>query len=163
MIVFCEECGSRNLVDTEAMKESTSPPKCKECNDILRIPFSPASQPQNIIDSKTLSYRLELRFREHIIEISQTRPSITMGRQGHNNLVVEDNRVSRSHARIVYRQDKFVLIDHSTNGTYVFVKGKKGMNLKQNELALVGSGIFGLGRKVAPDSPEAIHFSVKTS
>jgi hypothetical protein len=83
-----------------------------------------------------------------------------MGRQSHNNLVVEDSRVSRSHARIVFRQNEFVLIDHSTNGTYVFVKGEKGMNLKQNELLLQGSGIFGLGRKVAPDSPEAIHYAV---
>jgi predicted component of type VI protein secretion system len=104
---------------------------------------------------------LELRFRDNIIEISRNRPSVTMGRQSHNNLVVEDSRVSRSHARIVYRQDKFVLIDHSTNGTYVFIKGGKGMNLRQNELALTGSGIFGLGRRVAPDSDEAIHFSIK--
>ncbi len=162
MIVFCEECGSKNVVEPEALQGDASPPKCKECGDILRIPVSSASQPQ-IVDPKTLSYRLELRFKDNVIEISQTRPSITMGRQSHNNLVVEDNRVSRSHARIVYRQDKFVLIDHSTNGTYVFVKGQKGMNLKQNELALAGSGIFGLGRKVAPDSPEAIHFAVRDS
>jgi len=95
-----------------------------------------------------------------IIEISQERPNVTMGRQRHNDLVVQDNRVSRSHARFEYRKGKFVLIDQSTNGTYVFIKGKKGMNLKQDELPVHGSGIIGLGRKVTSDSPQAIHFTI---
>ena len=55
-----------------------------------------------------------------------------------------------------------MLVDQSTNGTYVFVKGKKGLNLRQDELPLNGSGFIGLGRKVAANSPEAIHFTVTT-
>lgn len=158
MIVFCEECGSRNIVDKEAAKEGAAP-RCDSCKTILLLHGSPLSA--SISQKK--GPRLELKFQDIAMEISQARPSITMGRQSHNNLVVEDTRVSRSHSRIVYRQDEFVLIDHSTNGTYVFIKGEKGMNLKQNELLLQGSGIFGLGRKVAPDSPEAIHFKVMPS
>lgn len=160
MIVFCEECGSRNIVDMEAAKEDGGAPRCESCNTILMIPGSPLGS-SSISQKK--GPRLELKFRDSALEISQARPSVTMGRQSHNNLVVEDSRVSRSHARIVFRQNEFVLIDHSTNGTYVFIKGEKGMNLKQNELLLQGSGIFGLGRKVAPDSPEAIHFEVTTA
>ncbi len=159
MIVFCEECGSRNIVDAEAAKEGAAP-RCDSCNTVLVLHGSPFAA-SSISQKK--GPRLELKFRDAAMEISQSRPSITMGRQSHNNLVVEDSRVSRSHARIVFRQNEFVLIDHSTNGTYVFIKGEKGMNLKQNELLLQGSGIFGLGRKVAPDSPEAIHFSVVPS
>ncbi len=159
MIIFCEECGSRNVVDGEAAKGGAAP-RCDTCNTILVLPGSPSAA--STISQKK-GPRLELSFRDNALEISQARPSITMGRQSHNNLVVEDSRVSRSHARIVFRQNEFVLIDHSTNGTYVFIKGEKGMNLKQNEILLQGSGIFGLGRKVAPDSPEAIHFSVVPS
>lgn len=159
MIVFCEECGSRNIVDAEAIKEGPAP-RCDNCKTVLvlrGVPLGAASV------SQKKGPRLKIKFRDTTMEISQSRPSVTMGRQSHNNLVVEDSRVSRSHARIVFRQNEFVLIDHSTNGTYVFIKGEKGMNLKQNELPLKGSGIFGLGRKVAPDSPEAIHFSVASS
>jgi len=159
IVVFCEECGARNVVETDTLKEK-APPRCQECDTILRLPGS--LNLQSPPETLTPQACLELRFRDNVIEISRTRPSVTMGRQSHNNLVVEDSRVSRSHARIVYRQDKFVLIDHSTNGTYVFIKGGKGMNLKQNELALSGSGIFGLGRRVAPDSDEAIHFTIRT-
>lgn len=160
MIVFCEECGSRNIVDAEAAKKGPAP-RCDSCHTVLVLPGARSSLSSSLTQKK--GPRLELRFRDTEMEISQARPSITMGRQSHNNLVVEDSRVSRSHARIVFRQNEFVLIDHSTNGTYVFVKGEKGMNLKQNELLLQGSGIFGLGRKVAPDSPEAIHFAVVPS
>lgn len=161
MIVFCEECGARNILDPEKVKKSA--PRCNNCNEVLRLDVGQTIA--SAVGKQTpvpKNLRMELQFREQTFEISQNRPSVTMGRQGHNNLVVEDNRVSRSHARIVLRQDKFVLIDHSTNGTYVFVKGEKGLNLKQNELPLTGSGIFGLGRKVAPDSPEAIHFNIKS-
>lgn len=155
MIVFCEECGARNVVEPEQIKGAT-PPRCHACNDILRIPVAARTD-----GAAGVTVRMELRFREEVVEISASRPSVTMGRQSHNNLVVEDSRVSRSHARIVYRQDQFYLVDHSTNGTYVFIKGEKGVNLKQKEIPLKGSGIFGLGRRVAPDSPEAIHFNVK--
>ncbi len=159
MIVFCEECGSRNIVDDDEINGAT-PPRCQSCKDILRIPLAQQAGGKTAA-AREAGFRLELRFKDDVIEISQQRPSVTMGRQSHNNLVVEDSRVSRSHARIVLRQNQFILIDHSTNGTYVFIKGEKGMNLKQNEFPLQGSGIFGLGRRVAPDSPEAIHFDVK--
>lgn len=161
MIVFCEECGARNVVDPDKIKSVSDIPKCEKCHDALRIALPQISHVSQ--DSDEANECMELRFKTEVKEIDQNRPSVTMGRQSHNNLVVEDNRVSRSHARIVYRQKQFILIDHSTNGTYVFVKGQKGMNLKQNELPLTGSGIFGLGRKVAPDSPEAIHFDIKST
>ncbi len=158
MIVFCEECGERNLIDPA---KSNGKPRCLSCNDILRLPISQTTESLNdVVQEKAIS-RLELTFQEDVIEISKVRPSITMGRQRYNDLVVEDNRVSRSHARFEYRRNEFVLIDQSTNGTYVFVKGKKGMNLRQDELPLNGSGFIGLGRKVASNSPEAIHFTIK--
>lgn len=161
MLVFCEECGIKNDVDPNIVTggESDPPPRCNGCDTILLLPVTQISEPQKVVAPQTL-HLLELRFHDHIIEISQDRPSVTMGRQRHNDLVVQDNRVSRSHARFEYRKGKFVLIDQSTNGTYVFIRGKKGMNLKQDELPVHGNGIIGLGRKVTPDSPQAIHFTI---
>lgn len=157
MIVFCEDCGERNIVDLEWAKERGNI-RCRACNDILKfsIPRESAALPQ-----KPVPTRLEIRLGEHRIEISQTRPTATMGRQEHNDLEVIDTRVSRSHARIEYRKGQFVLVDHSTNGTFVMINGEKGINLRRNEVALEGSGIISLGRKVPPDSPKAIHFALK--
>ncbi len=165
MPVFCEECGFKNEVDSDLITEDSPPPRCQRCDSILLIPDLPPHmtvhvQPRKEQSAPQTSRLLELRFHDHIIEISEERPGVTMGRQRHNDLVVQDNRVSRSHARFEYRKGKFILIDQSTNGTYVFIKGKKAMNLKQDELPVYGSGIIGLGRKVTPDSPQAIHFTI---
>lgn len=97
-----------------------------------------------------------------MILLNQTRPTITMGRQEHNDLEVIDTRVSRSHARIEYRDGAFFLIDHSTNGTFVLMNGQKGVNLRRKEIALKKDGFITLGRKGTPDSPKAIHFQLKS-
>lgn len=113
------------------------------------------------LDARKIESRMELTFQGRTIEIDQNRPSVTLGRQSHNDMVVNDTRVSRSHARIEYRRGKFILIDQSTNGTFALIQGKKSITLRRDEAALLGSGIIGLGREVTDDSPVAIHYSIK--
>ncbi len=165
MIVFCEDCGERNIVEPEEVAKTGKPPRCRSCGDILRISVSDQSDdsPQNDQKGTDLPVSMELRYGSTVLEVSQTRPSITMGRQEHNDLEVIDTRVSRSHARIEYRNGRFVLIDHSTNGTFMMTDDGKGANLKRSETVLEGRGIITLGRKVSPDSPKAIRFSLKTA
>jgi adenylate cyclase len=158
MIVFCEECGERNNIAPDTVKGG--PSRCQSCNSILRY-TAPTLYPSEAGSSRVAYSQMELRLGDRVIEISQTRPSVTMGRQEHNDLEVVDTRVSRSHARIEYRNGKFMVIDHSTNGTYVQMQGIDGVNLKQEEQELKGSGIISLGRKLPPESPKAIHFVIK--
>jgi pSer/pThr/pTyr-binding forkhead associated (FHA) protein len=101
---------------------------------------------------------------DQIIEIGKDLSRVTIGRQPHNNLVVNDIRVSRTHARIEYRRGKFILIDQSTNGTYT--EGQEGdhIHLRRDEVPLSGSGVISLGRKIMRDSVDdrsLIHFEVK--
>jgi hypothetical protein len=51
--------------------------------------------------------------------------------------------------RIERRRDKFVLIDQSSNGTYVTVEGEPEIHLRREELILRGRGhvCFGHGWK----------------
>jgi len=111
--------------------------------------------------SPAFKCRIELRLRDVVIEVDDNRPSASLGRQLHNDIVVENNRVSRSHARVEYRRGKFLLIDQSTNGTFVTIQGKKAVQVKRDEFALIGSGIIGLGQEMTTDTPEAIHYTVK--
>jgi class 3 adenylate cyclase len=113
------------------------------------------------LEKMAIRSRLELTFAGSTIDVDRDRPSATLGRQPHNDIVVNDNRVSRSHARIEYRRGKFVLIDQSSNGTFVLVQGKKNILIKRYETQLLGSGVMGLGREVTPDSAMAVHFSIK--
>jgi adenylate cyclase len=112
-------------------------------------------------DARKIESQMELKFQDVNIQVDQNRPSATLGRQSHNDIVVNDGRVSRTHARIEYRRGKFVLIDQSTNGTFALIQGKKSVTLKRDETVLLGRGIIGLGRDVTEDSPVAIHYSIK--
>ncbi len=111
--------------------------------------------------SLVLQSCLELRCGNLIIKVDHLQPSITIGRQSHNDLVLDYERISRSHARIEYRREKFVLIDHSSNGTYVHSQGKNVIHINRDEVQLSGTGIISLGRKASPGSPGAIHYTVK--
>jgi len=109
---------------------------------------------------KNLKACLELRFQDQVIRIDQNRPSVTIGRDAYNDLVVEGKRVSRTHACIEYRRGRFVLIDRSTNGTYLLSNGKPSI-VRRTESPLHGTGLIGLSQKVTERSPDVISYSVK--
>ena len=71
---------------------------------------------------------------------------LTIGRSAPADIIVNNNRVSRLHARISFSGDAFNVIDlGSTNGTYRIAGGKNDVNelRKMNEYS--GDGIFQLG------------------
>jgi adenylate cyclase len=118
-----------------------------------------AATSQEIATTKS---RLELTYQGQTVELDENNPTATLGRQQHNDVVVNDSRVSRSHARIEYNRGKFTLIDQSSNGTTVQIQGKKSVLLNREETKLLGNGIIGLGRKVTPESEVALHFTIKS-
>jgi hypothetical protein len=103
---------------------------------------------------------LELRYGGKTVEVDTNRPNATLGRQTHNDLVVDTKSVSRTHARIEFRRGKFIMIDQSMNGSYIFFEDGKTIRIKQEEAQLTGSGAIFLGKMVSTDSQEAIHFKV---
>ncbi len=90
--------------------------------------------------------------------LSGVKPSASVGRETDNDLVVNDPMASRHHARVELRNAKFVLIDQSTNGTYV-TQGDRTLFLHREELPLAGAGYFVLGHKSPSHVPEAVHYS----
>ena len=103
---------------------------------------------------------LELTYNDNTYTVDQDSPSTTIGRQVHNEIVVNDYHVSRTHARIEYRRGKFILIDQSTNGTFALMQGKRNLILRREEGQLHGSGVIALGREVEDDLPHAIHYAI---
>ena len=102
--------------------------------------------------------RLVLRFRDTKVEVTDQKTHINMGRGDENDLVVKGNLISRVHARIEKRRGKFMLIDQSTNGTFLqTVKGEETF-VRRDSTQLVGEGTIGLGRVAKEDSALAIHY-----
>jgi class 3 adenylate cyclase len=97
---------------------------------------------------------------DHFI-VNLARPSITIGRDELADIVVADRRASRIHARIEQRRDKFVLIDLSSNGSYVTLRGEAEIQLRREEMVLHKDGSISLGHPCKKDPDEIIGFSVQ--
>jgi adenylate cyclase len=85
---------------------------------------------------------------------------LTIGRDGTCDVVVGDRKASRLHARVERRRDKFVLIDHSSNGTWVQVAGEtEVVVLRREELMLRGTGLIGIGHSPVDGEGAPVTFS----
>lgn len=88
---------------------------------------------------------LRLRHGERSLLLDGSRSQVTMGRGTANDIYVTDRRASRQHARLERRRDQFVIVDQSTNGTYVLVEGEAEFVLKREEAVLRGRGRISFG------------------
>ena len=85
---------------------------------------------------------------------------LSFGRDGACDVVVGDRKASRQHARIERRRDKFVLADHSSNGTWVWFAGETENGvLRREELMLRASGLIGLGHSPTDGQGAPVEFS----
>jgi class 3 adenylate cyclase len=102
--------------------------------------------------------RLLINFRDSTVEVSDKRKSINLGRADDNDLVVKGNLISRIHAKIEMRRGKFVLVDQSTNGT--FIQNLQGQEtfVRRDTTELADEGTIGLGKAEKPGSSLAIYY-----
>jgi class 3 adenylate cyclase len=104
------------------------------------------------------SSKVELSFRDQSIEVSDQRKSVSLGRADDNDLVIKGNLISRIHAKIEMRRGKILLIDQSTNGTFLQnIEGDESF-VRRDSVELHGEGTIGLGRSEEPGSSLAVHF-----
>ncbi|MGK0291272.1 MAG: adenylate cyclase [bacterium] len=105
--------------------------------------------------------RLILEFRGKKYELSGARPSFLFGRGNQNDIIIDNGSVSRNHATIQYREGKFILIDQSTNGTYLRTETRENFFLHQEEIHLHARGIISIGQSVSKSNPDLIYFMRK--
>lgn len=102
--------------------------------------------------------RLLLRYANKDFRLEKDALPFLMGRGEKNNLVVRDQSVSRTHASIEYRRGKFVLIDRSTNGTFLQINDEETVFLHRDQMHLRREGIILLGQDGSESGCEVIHF-----
>jgi class 3 adenylate cyclase len=108
-------------------------------------------------DERGARLRLVCGGREQWFDGSGT-GSFKLGRDATCDVVIDDLKASRQHARIERRRDKFVLVDHSSNGTYVQIAGEAEMALRREELILRGAGRVALGLHTADPAATVVEF-----
>jgi class 3 adenylate cyclase len=104
----------------------------------------------------------DLRLRHAGIEVpvDGERETLSFGRDAGSDLIVADRRASRNHARIERRGSQYVLVDQSTNGTYVTFQGELEFALKNEEIPLRGRGRIAFGHSSRDSNAEIVEFDL---
>ena len=109
---------------------------------------------KSVYTPKNAKLRLVVQGNELVL--SSERPSVALGRDQSADLVIRERMASRAHGKIERRLDKFILTDHSANGTFITIEGDKEIVLRREEFTLRGHGwiAFGQSRTTATDVVE---------
>ena len=89
--------------------------------------------------------RLYFDDRSWVLGGDTTRLRIRIGRDPTADIRVDETLASRRHCEIEQRGDKFVLIDRSSNGTFVTFEGDREFILHREEVVLRGHGWLAFG------------------
>jgi class 3 adenylate cyclase len=105
---------------------------------------------------KPKNAKLRLLVQGNDVILSTERPAVALGRDQSADLVIKERMASRAHGKIERRLDKFILTDHSANGTFITIEGDKEIVLRREEFTLRGHGwiAFGQSRATATDVVE---------
>ncbi len=111
-----------------------------------------------LLSTQTVQAKLRLKYRDKEMVMTQqhSRPFV-LGRGKTADMIIKDGMSSREHAKIELRRGKFVLVDQSTNGTYVLT-AEGPAYLRRDNIVLTGDGQICLGRDFKEHPTEVVFF-----
>jgi predicted component of type VI protein secretion system len=103
--------------------------------------------------------RLKLVFGDREVWLDRSGSvAITLGRDAACGVEIQDEGASRQHATIEIRGDKIVIVDHSSNGTYVAWDQESETWLRREEMILPPRGHISLGRSTRAPHARIVAF-----
>lgn len=113
-------------------------------------------------NSDVLGREIELSWLSHVKRFRSFELPVHIGRVRSVEFLVNDPRVSRTHARLEWRNGSVVLVDVSSYGSWIRFIGAKGadVQLRREECVLHGEGELALGASFADGSVPTVHFKV---
>lgn len=121
---------------------------------VIDLPSTPVQQ------ERSTQLKLSLGERDWTFDTSCV--SVSLGREAANDVVLASSSASRNHATIERRRDRWVLIDHSSNGTFISLAGDD-IHLRREELILGREGRIGFGHPVGADLSACASFAIVLS
>jgi class 3 adenylate cyclase len=107
------------------------------------------------------SARVRLRHLDKELVLDDAHRDLTMGRADENDVVVRGTLISRLHARLEVARDRFLLIDQSTNGTFVINQEGKESFVRRDSIILEGKGYIGLGKLPDVKAADVIKYQLE--
>jgi pSer/pThr/pTyr-binding forkhead associated (FHA) protein len=159
MIVYCEECGFKNIIDETGDSGQLPQIACQKCGEGLRFYGlrAKALKASATAVKKAPRACLILKYRKVVVIVNEANARVEIGRQKSSDIQVVNDRVSRTHALVEYRNGRYYLTDQSSNGTFLLIEGRQGATIKKQTVLLAAKGVIGPGYKVDFKSPGAIH------
>jgi hypothetical protein len=119
---------------------------------ITRVGMAAYAKPEAAPD------RLMLRFNKQVVTMSEGHNHVELGRGEGCDLLVRNKLASREHASIEYSYGKFLLTDHSANGTYVRFGNNQDILIKHQQVVLHSSGKFSFGQPFSEDMTDVVEY-----
>jgi len=104
-----------------------------------------ATQLAKLSSSARLETKLTLEIGGRTLDFPADKAVLVLGREKTCDLVVGEMTASRQHARIERSGLQYVLVDESTNGTFVAIEGDREVLLRHDRVLLRGRGKIGFG------------------
>lgn len=108
---------------------------------------------------RTSVTRLSVRHAGREVMLDDSRALLTLGRDAQNDVVIADRMASRMHAHIERRRDRYVLVDHSSNGTFLTIDGQPEIELRREEVTLRGTGRIAFGHAHTKEPGESVDYA----
>ncbi len=102
---------------------------------------------------------LKLNYAGKTFDLAVHDGAFVIGRAVECNLRVNEEHVSKIHARIELRDDQYHLIDESRNGTWLRFADGRGQRLHCSAITLDSDGDFALGTRISPRNEYLVRFS----
>lgn len=154
--IFTRSCREFDRIQLKGKSEETVIYEVVwEGDDVTRM-----STMINFIDTIPSAKQLHLKHLEKEVVVNPDTPALTLGRGAQCDFVINSTHASRTHAKIEFHRGKFVIIDQSTNGTFVKYDDGKEVYLRREELPLMGNGVISLGVNTEQEKSHQIRFSV---
>jgi hypothetical protein len=110
------------------------------------------------------SQKLQLYFNQQSFLVPFSSVPFSLGRSQEANLLINTQFVSRIHAFIEFSRGKYILVDKSSNGTYVFLnETQQTIFLHREAMPLTGNGVISLGQDVEDGKNTLVKFYFEES
>ncbi|HEY0665859.1 MAG TPA: FHA domain-containing protein, partial [Gallionella sp.] len=101
---------------------------------------------------------LTLRYGARALTVGPKHRRAVLGREAGCDIIVSGSLISRQHASVELRSGKYVLSDHSANGTYVCFSDGQEVFVAREEVTLQGRGSISLGQSCSEEDAQIIEY-----
>ena len=111
--------------------------------------------------AQNLDLQLRISHGSTVLQVGAALIDVTLGRAAYNDIAVTNDEASRHHAKIQYRHGQFLLVDESTNGTFVQKDTLAPFLVQRDSIVLDGSGVICLGAMPEQNRGNLIKFELQ--